>query len=352
MEKIDLNNYEAYFLDLMEGTLSVEERHDLFAFLKLHPELKAEMESDFGALELNPEPIIFEAKAQLKIDEAELILTPNTIDEIMIASIEGQLSSEHDVQLADYVKANNLEITLAYYKATFLKADTTVVYPEKQKLKVKTGIIISLPLIARIGAIAAVGIVLLTVAFRNWDGESGVGPEGLTNPVASIIKTNSIFDFTKTRIMNDTANSATENEDGRNNAPTQNGNPDSFRDFPVNNDENIAMGNDPILRDTAIARPLDFEIPRVDIEEMNNDDIVEDERENPTPIIPEIINEDPDVVLASVKTEEPYKIVTNAASNLMNKDVKFTRDRNVVSNDYVAYSFKVGKFEFERKKSQ
>ena len=48
MEKIDLNNYEAYFLDLMEGTLSAEEKHDLFAFLELHPELKAEMEEDFG----------------------------------------------------------------------------------------------------------------------------------------------------------------------------------------------------------------------------------------------------------------------------------------------------------------
>ncbi|MFT5821589.1 MAG: hypothetical protein ACI8ZM_002842 [Crocinitomix sp.] len=344
MEKIDLNNYEAYFLDLMEGTLSAEERHDLIAFLELHPELKAEMEEDFGALELNPSPITFEGKAQLKIDESELILTANTIDEIMIASIEGQLSTEHDVQLAAYISTNNLEKTFAYYKATLLKADTSIVYAEKGKLKVKTGIVISLPLIARIGAIAAVGVVLLTVAFRNWDGQDVVNSDGPTNYFTSIGRTNSMFDFTKTRIMNDVANPTIENEDERNNTPMRN-----EELLPDVNDDNIALEVNPVLIDTATARPLDWELPNEDPEEMNNEDVVE---ESPAPIILDEIGEDPAVVLASVTTEEPYKIVTDAASNLMNRDVKFTRDRNVASNDYVAYGFKLGKFEFERKKSR
>jgi hypothetical protein len=346
MEKIDLNNYEAYFLDLMEGTLSAEEKHDLFTFLKLHPELKAEMESDFGALELDPEPITFEDKAQLKIDESELILTANTVDEIMIASVEGQLSAEHETQLAAYVKANQLEKTLAYYKATFLKADTAIVYPEKQKLKVKTGIIISLPLMLRFSAIAAVGIVLLTVAFRNWDGESGPSPEGPTEVFASTVRSNSNLDFRKIRNNNADENATYENEEERYNEPVRN------EDFlPDVNNDNIAMEESPVLRDTSTTQPF-FELRKDDIEELNNDAIVQENQDDPHPIIPEEINDDSDVVLASVTTEEPYKIVTNAASNLMNRDVKFTRDRNVISNDYVSYGFKLGKFEFERKKSR
>ncbi|NOQ70912.1 MAG: hypothetical protein GQ574_02860 [Crocinitomix sp.] len=346
MEKIDLNNYEAYFLDLMEGTLSVEERHDLFAFLELHPELKAEMEADFGALELNPAPITFDGKAQLKIDEAQLILTPNTIDDIMIASVEGQLSTEHDAQLTTYIAANNLEKTFAYYKATLLKADTSVVYTEKKKLKVKTGIVISLPLIMRFSAIAAVGVILLTVAFRNWDGQDVVNTDGPSNQFATV-RSNSNFNFSKTRILNDAVDPTIENGDGFNYTPTQN-----EQYLPDVNDDNIAMEDAPVLIDTATTRPFDFELPKDDIEEMNNDDIVEENQNDPTPIIPIEMEEDPGVVLASVTTEEPYKIVTDAASNLMNRDVKFTRDRSTASNDYVAYGFKLGKFEFERKKSR
>ena len=63
MEKIDLNNYEAYFLDFMEGSLSAEEKHDLFTFLEKHHELKNEFELDFGEMALFPVTITFENKA-------------------------------------------------------------------------------------------------------------------------------------------------------------------------------------------------------------------------------------------------------------------------------------------------
>lgn len=342
MEKIDLNNYEAYFLDLMEGTLSAEEKHDLFAFLELHPELKAEMEEDFGLFELNPEPVTYDGKAQLKIDEAELILTANTVDDIMIASVEGQLSPEHDAQLATYVAANNLEETFAYYKATVLQPDTGIRYPEKQKLKVKTGLVISLPLITRIGAIAAVGIVLLTVAFKNWDGQDVVNTDEPSTIFASDARIKSMFDFDKTRVLNDEADVVVEDGQNLNNPPRQN-----KQILPDINEDNIAMEDSPVVIDTATAIPFEWETPKDDIVE-------EDPDKQPTnPDIDEVVeDEELDVTLASVKTEEPYKIVTDAAANIVNRDVKFTRDRSTASNDYVAYSFKVGKFEFERKKSR
>jgi hypothetical protein len=345
MEKIDLNNYEAYFLDFMEGTLSAEERHDLFAFLELHPELKSEMEEDFGSIELNPEAITFEGKEQLKIDESALILTANTVDDIMIASVEGQLSASHENQLLNYVKANNLDETFAYYKATILKPDTAIVFAEKRKLKVKTGIIISLPLMVRMSAIAAVGIILLTVAFRNWDGETSISSDEPNNQFASHARTNSNIAFSKIRLTNDAVNVTTEDEREYNNTPRQ-----ENIILPEVNGENIAMENEPVVIDTTNTNPYEWKVP--DNDELDDDSDIVDQNPKEIPAIVPDEEEEEDVIIASVKTEEPYKLVTDAASNLVNRDVKFTRDRSVASNDYVAYSFKVGKFEFERKKSR
>ena len=347
MEKIDLNNYEAYFLDFMEGTLSAEEKHDLFAFLALHPELKSEMEADFGDLELSPEAITFEWKADLKIDENTLILTSNTVDDVMIASVEGQLSAAHDTELQHYIKANGLEETFAYYKASILKADTTIVFAEKRKLKVKTGLVITLPLITRFAAIAAVGVVLLTVAFRNWDTSNPIIENEIGNEFALVGRSNTTIDFTKVRGQ---VNGFDVVEQSNNQISPRQKNyllPDFIEDDVVI-DQNSTQ-KDSTDEEVPLERMgLDKEGSEI----LNEDQIAEDIPVKTPATDPGSMDEDPLVILASVKTEEPYKVVTNAASNLVNRDVSFTRDRDVKSNDYVAYSFKVGKFEFERKKSR
>jgi hypothetical protein len=100
--------------------------------------------------------------------------------------------------------------------------------------------------------------------------------------------------------------------------------------------------------------------------DVNNDPIVNNIPFNvdssPTPpIIPEIIDQHEDDEIAvvanttkenQVVTEEPFKVFTNATGNLLNRDVSFTRDRKKESDDYIAYHFKIGRFEFDRKKSK
>ena len=44
MKDININNYEAYLLDLAEGELSPADEKLLMLFLEKHPELKAEHE--------------------------------------------------------------------------------------------------------------------------------------------------------------------------------------------------------------------------------------------------------------------------------------------------------------------
>ena len=352
MEKIDLNNYEAYFLDFMEGTLSAEEKHDLFAFLNLHPALKAEMEADFGAVELLPERVSFEGKEALKIDEGELILTANTVDDIMIASVEGQLTKAHNQQLAAYVKTQNLEKTRAYYQATILKPDMSLVYAEKEKMKVKTGVVISLPFITRVAAIAAIGIILVTLAIGNWNSPGTLDNGTISAPVfASDAKESGLFDLVQKQrgIFN-------MDLDQDQKIPQVHNRPDKLENELIDQmqKDEIAVVNElPI--DTAIVKSLNRITPE-DIEQQNQDDFAREDFKNPeleNPIEEEVVEEEIfAAVTNTVKREEPYKIVTDVAENLVNRKVEFTRDRNIISNDYVAYGFKLGKFEFERKKSK
>ena len=356
MEKIDLNNYEAYFLDFMEGTLSAEEKHDLFAFLELHPALKAEMEEDFGAVELMPTEIIFDAKETLKIDENSLILTKNTVNDIMIASIEGQLSKAHNAELNTYVKANNLEKSFAYYKATILKPDTSIIYKEKQKLKVKTGVVISLPFITRIASIAAVGLILIAVAV-NWGG-AGVVDNNATNSAVFASHSKSNLPLQKLRFLKD-ANQKIDNVDEivepeiQNNYQPNRENNQIIEDFNqdvIAENDRIENGTENI--DSTLTNPTDSIIPIDDPKGLTKDAIVIDEDDKDHENVIKEETENSDLAVAHVKTEEPYKIVTDMASNIIKREISYTRDKDKNTNEYVAYSFKLGSFEFERKKSK
>lgn len=346
MEKIDLNNYEAYFLDFMEGSLSAEEKHDLFTFLEKHPELKNEFELDFGEMALFPVTITFENKAELKIDEADLIITPNTLPDLMVASIEKQLSSKHQQQLISYIDKHELSAVHATYKNTILKPDLAVVFDEKERLKQKGGILISKATFRRAAAIAAVGLVLVTLAV-NW----GVSPGANTiDPQSKFVN-----DQVKTRFLNGFISDHTErnkadfstdvepNQEPKSPAPKE---IDELIQFM--NNEDIVEQRDEISNDSIPAlknnpTPLD------DLEQPKDYELVKDEDKDPVEKgIPMLHTED---IYASIRKEEPYKIVTEAASNLVNKEVEFTRDRNINTNNYVAYSFKLGNFGFEHKKS-
>lgn len=360
MEKIDLNNYEAYFLDFMEGTLSAEEKHDLWAFLALHPELKAEMEADFGAVELLPEKVVFEEKENLKIDAGNLIITANTVDDLMVASVEGQLTKKHEADLKDYVKHHNLTSTFAYYKATVLKPDTRIVYEEKEKLKVKTGVVISMRFITRVAAVAAVGIVLVTLAISNWNSPGTI--TGETPNFISDAKSQVLLERLNGQIevQNDTEKALSEipEPNGIKNNRQPNKQENDMLDQFKNND---IVKNDPVVdKDTSGGVSpntkigpdiLDNNNPKDEFAHEKNLEPTDDENQDPL----HILTED-EVIYASaqsgIKREEPYKIVTDFAGDIVNRDIEFTRDKDVTSNDYVSYGFKVGKFEFERKRSK
>ena len=99
MEKIDLNNYEAWFLDYSEGNLSDGEHAELQMFLEKHPELRAELEGfepvhlSYSASEARDWSGLKMPDLQTLHDDAE------KRDEFFIRAVEGTLVPEEQRSL-------------------------------------------------------------------------------------------------------------------------------------------------------------------------------------------------------------------------------------------------------------
>lgn len=348
MEKIDLTNYEAFFLDYSEGNLGEEEKYDLFNFLEAHPELKADFELDFGAIQLDAASIQFDDKPSLKKGDEDLVVTMSTIDDLMIASVERQLSAKEEELVLRYVRENNLQTKFAYYQASILKADTSVVYPEKEKLKMKTGVVISFPFWAKVASVAAVGLLLITMTF-DWNNPVNTNAGGRDK--ATLLGDSNFQTNPKDRIQ---PVDALTPENGGGTAqlhPTKQNKNKSFD--PQKNQE---FTPDQYFPDKIVQTPdsQDKKNDSLIMDENPGIEIVEEKSNNPLPF--EIIepqtsnNEVADV--RKYQKEEPYKIVTDLIGDIVNTDINYTKNKDLASNSYVGYGFKIGTFEFERKKTK
>ena len=72
--KININNYEEWMVDYIEGNLSEADKKELDEFLEFHPELKSELEL-FGQTKLAPDNnIVFVNKEMLKKHEVAKVI--------------------------------------------------------------------------------------------------------------------------------------------------------------------------------------------------------------------------------------------------------------------------------------
>ncbi len=166
--KIDLHNYEAFFLDYKEGNLSAAQEKELFVFLEIHPELKAELDS-FEEFVLEPE-MLFENKSSLKKEDFS--------DEALIAYTEGVADAKSKRQIEEIASQNtDLKKELALYSNAVLVADAEIKFPNKSKLK-RGGVIIYLqsnPVYFRMAAaiLLLVGLFFLVAKVnQNADAEN------------------------------------------------------------------------------------------------------------------------------------------------------------------------------------
>lgn len=147
MSKIDIHNYEAFYLDYLEGNLSKEDTAQLMLFLDSNPEIKAELD-EFEMLELNIPDVEF--------DKSSLHQTINesNVEDYIIASLEKVIDPDDELELNEYLSQSDEARAMANrYKHTILPL-REIQYPEKNKLKKRgTPIFYIAPLI---GAAAAV----------------------------------------------------------------------------------------------------------------------------------------------------------------------------------------------------
>ena len=156
MNKITVHNYEAFLLDLSEGTLSGEDRLELEVFMIEHPELAVDVE-DFSFAVTTAEPIAFTDKETIKKTDSDLVS-----GDAFIAYIEQQLSAEDALAIEKSCAVNpTLAHELKLYKATVAKADLSVVYADKQGLKRKPKVIWFNFSAGQFAAAASVALLLL-----------------------------------------------------------------------------------------------------------------------------------------------------------------------------------------------
>ncbi len=164
MSEITKNNYEAFYLDYLEGTLSPEDTAQFLLFLENNPELKEDMEV-LPALE----------SPQLDYDKTNLYkdINANNVEEYIIASLEDQLSEADENELKTYLNsfAEAAALATSYTKTKLVAPE--IQYPHKEQLKKREGRLIYLIPLASAAAVA--------LFFILFNGPEDPGQKGTAN---------------------------------------------------------------------------------------------------------------------------------------------------------------------------
>jgi len=161
MERISTFNYEAFYLDYLEGNLKEEDVALLFNFLKKHPELEVDLDEFPVLLPENfiVDPMYINSLKQVDIDSDAIHL--NNCEAFVIANVEQQLSVEKQNELFLLAKKNaRVNELILEYSNIKLVPNSTIVYPNKSELK-KSRRIVLWPYIA-----AAASIVLFVLMYQ------------------------------------------------------------------------------------------------------------------------------------------------------------------------------------------
>lgn len=161
-ERISIFNYEAFYLDFLEGNLNAEDTALLFAFFEAHPECRMENEE---LLAFEPESVALpnHVKSALKQTSEEEQITLSNVGHFLIAASEGILNPKKASELQEFVRQNKLEKELILTQATYFQPDHSIVYYDKASLKQETKQIALWPLLFAAAASLILAVVVITL---------------------------------------------------------------------------------------------------------------------------------------------------------------------------------------------
>ncbi|MCK3686096.1 hypothetical protein [Maribellus sp. YY47] len=162
--KITRQNYEAYFIDYLEGKLD-EQLVDVFIdFLQQNPDLKEELEL-FSAVSAVPESHTFNKKKKLYHEKYDL---ESEFNQAAVAKLEGDLSQQETEDFERYILAHpEKQEDVDLFEKTLLKADVNIVFEKKNKLYKRTVGKTIMLWASRISAMFIVGLVIFSVMTKN-----------------------------------------------------------------------------------------------------------------------------------------------------------------------------------------
>jgi len=186
---INLDNYEQYFLDHQEGSLSPEKERELSDFLLAHPELQPLLD-EFDATPIPAgEPVIFHKKEGLKkrIHGTSLIHEGNA-EEWMISSVEGLLNKDQEKELSEFLELNpSFRHEMDLFRKTKIMADPEIIFLNKNSLKKQTPVFIISRIVWASTAVAA--IILLFFGIRYFELKEEMPTPLPQQEVATILET-------------------------------------------------------------------------------------------------------------------------------------------------------------------
>lgn len=161
MSKINIYTYEIYLLDFFEGRLNVKLEAELRLFLRRHPEVAFDLDTNPIDVFLPIESELFVRKGAILKDERAEAFT-----DLVIAEMEETISSEEKAEKSDLIQLYPyLEQEEKLIKQIVLTPNFDEQFSRKAQLIQKTGINIR-PLFYWSGRVASI-IVLLAVYFFN-----------------------------------------------------------------------------------------------------------------------------------------------------------------------------------------
>lgn len=165
--KIDINNYENYIMDFLEGNLPDQLDREMKAFLLLHPELEEDL-PDIKRLRVQHTPLVPEWKDKMKKKAPD-----DRMDYYAIAASEGVLTDEEKKFVDKFCDRRSFDNCVEEYSAVKVKPDKTIHFPYKNRLYRKN---IFPGRWQRItGIAAAVVLLMLVVLYRPGNDAGEIG---------------------------------------------------------------------------------------------------------------------------------------------------------------------------------
>ncbi len=162
--RIDRTNYEIFFLDYFEGSLSPGQAEELMAFLDAEPDLRAEFEAfEMVTLDEVDDKVVFAGKDSLKRGQ----VTSANYEWYFAAYAEGDLSAEERSATEAFAATSPaMQRELDLMQKTRLQPDLSIKFAGKSALK-RRKVIPLYTQMMRYGAAAAVILFMATLFFMD-----------------------------------------------------------------------------------------------------------------------------------------------------------------------------------------